>query len=79
MGLILPTLDGISTSRVIRDKSFGSNPYIIGFSDHCHLEDKQKCLDVGMNSFLERPFKINELKKVLANIDLKHFEIKMSV
>lgn len=42
----------------------GNNVYIIGCSGHS-ADMKPKCLEAGMNDYVEKPVKIKELIKIL--------------
>ena len=72
----MPELDGFSTTRIIREREqqmFSSTAP----TDSCHHlpiialtasmleEDKRRCLEVGMDDFLGKPLKKDELKTVL--------------
>ncbi|MDH7515474.1 MAG: response regulator [Bacteroidota bacterium] len=58
--------DGLHlTQRIRQDKTFHTIP-IIAITAHAFPEDKQRCLAVGCNRYLSKPFKIEELKQTLA-------------
>ena len=41
--------------------------YIAAVTASTFTEDRQKCLEVGMNNFISKPFNIAELKKIIRN------------
>jgi signal transduction histidine kinase/CheY-like chemotaxis protein len=72
----MPELDGFSTTRIIREREqqlFSSTVPtdsrrrlpIIALTASMLEEDKKKCLEVGMDDFLGKPLKKDELKTVL--------------
>jgi signal transduction histidine kinase/CheY-like chemotaxis protein len=66
MDVQMPELDGLETSRYIRDNLPGDNqPYIIAVTANAMEEDRQECLQAGMNDFIRKPFKVEELTTAL--------------
>lgn len=53
MDLRTPHMDGFTAARAIRES--GNNVPIIGFSAYPMRDDADKCIDAGMNDFLEKP------------------------
>ncbi len=70
MDVEMPEMDGLETTRLIRIGKAGqvnqSIP-IIALTAHNHPEFKELCLKEGMNTFLSKPFNINDLKRILEN------------
>ena len=60
----MPDLDGISATNIIRRK-MGLKVPIIGLTGDVFKETKEKCLNADMNHFLSKPFRMDELKKLL--------------
>ena len=54
MDVRMPELDGIETTRHLR-KTLQNRTPIIGLSANTEDEDRQLCLQAGMNSFLPKP------------------------
>lgn len=55
MDIQMPEMDGIAATREIRaDPSFNEVP-IIALTAHALTEDRQRCLDAGMNDHLTKP------------------------
>jgi len=63
MDLQMPELDGISATRELRASGY-SQP-IIALSATTMLEERAACLDAGMNDFLPKPLKLEELRAML--------------
>ncbi|MBT3384953.1 MAG: response regulator [Prolixibacteraceae bacterium] len=71
MDMIMPVLDGIGASRKIRNyeeiNKITKPVYIVAVTANTYSEDKQKCLEAGMNDFISKPFNRVELKIILHN------------
>ncbi len=53
----MPVLDGLETTRMIRsnEKGTGKHIPIIALTARAMNEDKQKCLDIGMDGYVSKP------------------------
>lgn len=70
MDLQMPVLDGLSATKAIRQKEDEGNypkNCIIAVTANAMSGDKKKCLDAGMDDYLSKPFKIEQLKSVLVH------------
>ena len=66
MDMQLPDLDGCSAAREIRErKKDDPNLRIIALTANAMPEDRQKCLDAGMNDYMSKPFKAETLASTL--------------
>ena len=68
MDIQMPEIDGYQTAKIIRywEQKEGRVPLpIIDVTAHAMKENKEKCLDSGMDDFLTKPFRLEELKSVL--------------
>ena len=62
----MPGLDGFEVARLIRSDAerFG-RPIIIALTAHALSEERQRCLDVGMDDFLSKPLAFKNLRATL--------------
>jgi len=66
----MPIMDGYAATEAIRDwerdlVEHGPLP-IVALTAHALPEDRQRCLDTGMDDYLSKPFSMNDLRSVLA-------------
>lgn len=55
MDMQLPTLDGVSATQLIRAVSTGQRVPIVAMTANAFAEDRQRCIDAGMNDFISKP------------------------
>jgi PAS domain S-box-containing protein len=60
MDVQMPEMDGIEATRAIRAEEGGDLP-IVALTAHALQEERERCLDAGMNDFLSKPFKPQDL------------------
>ena len=68
MDLRMPELDGFEATRRIRQASLESQPYIVALTAQAMLEDRERCLEAGMDDYLTKPLQIENLSSVLAQV-----------
>jgi PAS domain S-box-containing protein len=64
--LHMPEMNGFELSENIRKNYLIPQPIIIAVTADAYQSTKSKCLELGMNDFLAKPFKKNELYEVIA-------------
>ncbi len=68
MDIQMPEMDGYEATRQIRNQSTTTiNPgvIIIAMTAHALKSDRDRCLNTGMNDFLTKPVRLEELNEVL--------------
>ncbi len=69
MDLQMPVMDGFEAVQVIRKRESAQRikPVpIVAMTAHTQASDKEKCLKVGMNDYVTKPFSQEELEAVVA-------------
>jgi PAS domain S-box-containing protein len=68
MDVNMPEMDGYTTTRLIRQLPEPlCNIPIIALTADAMKGDKEKCLEAGMNNYISKPFKLDEIEEVLKN------------
>jgi CheY-like chemotaxis protein len=66
MDVNMPEMDGFTTTRLIRQLP---EPYslipVIALTADAMQGDKEKCIEAGMNDYISKPFKLEEIESVL--------------
>lgn len=65
MDVQMPELDGLSATREIRAALGGKPLPIIAVTADALPEERQRCLDAGMDGYLAKPFKAHELFAII--------------
>ncbi|RYG31613.1 MAG: response regulator, partial [Chitinophagaceae bacterium] len=66
MDVNMPEMDGFATTQMIRkmDGIYATLP-IIALTADAMLGDKEKCIEAGMNDYVSKPFRLEEIENVL--------------
>ena len=62
----MPKMNGYEASDIIRKHN--SKVKIIALTANCTLEEKEICMQHGMNEYLAKPIDIQELKRTVQSI-----------
>ena len=69
MDLQMPELDGISTTRRIREMvDIPKQPYIVAVTAAVSQDDQDRCRAAGMNDFVGKPIQLTTIKDALNRI-----------
>ena len=70
MDVQMPGMDGFTATTAIRAGEHGTTRHIpiVALTAHAMREDRQRCLDVGMDAYLAKPFNANELFEVFEEL-----------
>jgi len=63
MDMQMPVMDGLETTRLIRrrEKEAGKHTPVLALTANAMNEDRERCIEAGMDGFLTKPIKKNEL------------------
>ena len=69
MDLHMPEMDGLEATRIIRQKlPRERQPMIVAMTAAALLEDQQDSAAVGMNAFITKPLRMEQLLEVLRSV-----------
>jgi CheY-like chemotaxis protein len=64
----MPVMDGFEATRLIRwrEKQQGrSRAAIVALTAHASVQDRSRCLEAGMDDYLGKPFRLQELSRMM--------------
>jgi len=70
----MPEMDGLEATAAIRrnEKSSGLHQMIVALTAHAMKGDQEKCLAAGMDGYLGKPIRPQELDEALARYGVRH-------
>ncbi len=66
MDINMPTLDGLQATQRIRANPRIRQPFIAAVTANATVGDRRKCIESGMDDYVSKPFRLNDLRNVLA-------------
>ena len=66
MDVMMPEMDGLETTRFIRTHiEEGKQPYIIALTANAMMEDRDICIEAGMDNYISKPISREMLEEVI--------------
>ena len=76
MDLHMPVMDGLEATRSLRKQDNSRDVPIIGLTASAMKEDREKCLEAGMNDHLAKPVDWDHLIRLLGDLERKIYGVK---
>lgn len=72
MDLMMPVMDGMEATKRIREmeQQRGSHTPIIGLTANTFDADREKCLAIGMDDFMAKPFDIEIFNAIISDLGI---------
>ncbi len=72
MDVQMPDMDGLTaTKKIVEEWSETERPWIIAMTANAMEGDREACLDAGMNDYVTKPIKTDQLKEAFSRYDQK--------
>jgi len=73
MDVQMPEMDGLEATTAIRAAEAGTGKHvpIVAMTAHAMKGDKEKCLSAGMDGYLSKPIRIDELMQAISRAEQK--------
>lgn len=68
MDINMPEMDGLTATKLIRQRDDLPQPYIVAMTANALYEDRQRSLDAGMNDYISKPIRIQELSAAIQRV-----------
>ncbi|NPV62142.1 MAG: PAS domain S-box protein [Methanotrichaceae archaeon] len=69
MDLKMPVMDGLEATRIIRERWPDNGPKVIAITAYALEGDRKKCLEAGMDDYIAKPVRVEDLARALRDID----------
>jgi CheY-like chemotaxis protein len=70
MDMQMPEMDGLDATRGLRQLTLQSQPIVIAMTANAFSEDREACMDAGMDYFLPKPVKLDALRSAIQQMIL---------
>ena len=70
MDVQMPGMDGLEATIAIREKERATQAHIpiVAMTAHAMKGDRERCLEVGMDSYVTKPIRVQELLKAIEDL-----------
>ncbi len=78
MDIQMPVMDGITATKIIRQLELKKKPkeniQIVAITANSLKDDRQKCLEAGMNEYISKPFDLEKFPLIISQLSFQNNE-----
>ena len=71
MDLLMPKMGGVAATQILREKINATFP-IIALTSSTMKADKEKCRDIGMQDYINKPVSLKLVKDIISTYGIKN-------
>jgi CheY-like chemotaxis protein len=71
MDVRMPEMDGLEATRIIRKRWPDKGPKIVAITAYAMTGDRERCLEAGMDDYVSKPVRLQDLALVLSKMCLR--------
>jgi CheY-like chemotaxis protein len=64
----MPLMEGLTVTRQLRQLALDPQPMVVAITANVFSEDRKACLEAGMDDFLAKPFRLEDLRRILTGL-----------
>jgi CheY-like chemotaxis protein len=76
MDIQMPLMDGLEATRHIRSQSHRPDIPIYACTANALQGDHEQCLESGMNGYVTKPFKTEQLREILDSVQAELWQVE---
>jgi CheY-like chemotaxis protein len=68
MDIQMPEMDGIETTRIIRETFYAKRPFIVALTAEALEGDRERIISLGFDDYLSKPLQAAALQDILISV-----------
>jgi CheY-like chemotaxis protein len=72
MDIQMPEMDGFEATRKVIEIYGDKRPVIVAMTANAMQGDREECLEVGMDEYISKPVKLEEVQRIMMMFGNKH-------